>query len=113
MSTTIGPESGKLTAETVGFVLSAGIVVLLNTVLSCAKDAYAPFKTVMKSLAGHDWTTQGLVDLALFAALGLIFSKTEIADGIAERIGPDRLIAGLVGAVAVAGLGLALWFAFV
>jgi hypothetical protein len=56
----------NLTATTSGFVLAAVITVLFNAALSCAKDAYAPLKAVMKLLAGHDWTTQGLVDLILF-----------------------------------------------
>jgi hypothetical protein len=63
----------------------------------------------MKSLAGHDWTTQGLIDLTLFIILGLIFSNTRLA----ERIDPGRLAASLIGTVVVAALGLGLWFAFV
>ncbi|HTC88840.1 MAG TPA: hypothetical protein VK686_11110 [Bryobacteraceae bacterium] len=99
----------KLSTATSGFALAAGITALVNTALSCAKDAYAPFKDFLKSLTDHDWTTQGLIDLALFAALGLIFTTTRVGD----KIHPSRLIAGLVGAVVVAGLGLAGWFALV
>jgi hypothetical protein len=102
-------ETGQLSAATSGFALAAAITVLINTAISCAKDAYAPLKAAMKSVAGHGWTTQGLFDLALFVALGLIFMKT----GAAQRITPGRLTAGLVGCVIIAGLGLALWFAFV
>lgn len=99
----------KLSPSTSGFALSATITVLVNTGLSCAKDAYAPLKAVMKSFAGHDWTTQGLIDLTLFFALGLIFMNTRIA----ERIEPSRLTGLLIGAVVIAALGLAVWFAFV
>ena len=102
-------DSSKLTPATSGFVLAAAITVLVNTALACAKDAYAPLKTIMKSLAGHDWTTQGLFDLALFAGLGFIFMNTRTA----EKMDPSRLIATLAGAVVIAGLGLALWFGFV
>jgi hypothetical protein len=101
-------DSAKLTPASSGFVLAAAITVLVNTALACAKDADAPLKAFMKSVAGHDWTTQGLVDLVLFAGLGLIFTYTRIG----EKIEPNRLIAALVGAVVIAGLGLALWFAF-
>jgi len=66
----IGSESRKLTATTSGFVLAAAIVALFNTALSCAKDADASLKAFLKSLADHDWTTQGLIDLALFVGLG-------------------------------------------
>jgi hypothetical protein len=101
-------DSAKLTPYSSGFVLAAAITVLVNTALACAKDSYAPLKTFMKSVAGHDWTTQGLFDLILFAGLGLIFMNTRIA----EKMDPSRLIAVLIGAVFIAGLGLALWFAF-
>ena len=99
----------KLTAATSGFVLAAAITVILNTVLACAKDAYAPLKTVMQSLTGHDWTTQGLIDLAVFVGLGLLFVSTRVGD----RIDPSRLIAVLISAVAIAGFGLCLWFALI
>ena len=108
MDSAIGSDSSKLRPATSGFVLAAGITVLLNAALACAKDAYAPLKAFMKSLAGHDWTTQGLIDVVLFVGLGFIFMNTRIA----ERIHPSRLIAALLGAVAVAALGLALWYAF-
>ncbi len=98
-----------MTRTTSGFVLSAAITVLFSTVLACLKDANAPLKAFLKSIAGHDWTTQGLADLVLFLVLGFIFTKV----GVLEKIAPDRLIAVLIGAVAIAGLGLALWFAFV
>jgi hypothetical protein len=102
-------DSAKLTPISSGFVLAAAITVLVNTVLACAKDAYAPLKAVMKSLAGHDWTTQGLIDLVLFVGLGLIFMNTKIA----EKLDPNHLTTALIWAVVTAGLGLALWFAFV
>jgi len=98
----------KLSPATSGFALAAAISVLVNTALSCAKDAYAPLKAVMKSFAGHDWTAQSLIDLAFSVALGLIFMNTRIA----ERIEPARLTASLIGAVVIAALGLAVWFAF-
>jgi hypothetical protein len=101
-------DSVKLSRVSSGFVLAAAITMLVNTLLACAKDAYAPLKAFMKSVAGNDWTTQGLFDLVLFAGLGLIFVNTRIT----ERMDPSRLIAVLIGAVVIAGLGLALWFGF-
>jgi hypothetical protein len=106
MDSTIRSEAAKLSAATAGFVLAAAIAVLFNTALAWAKDAYAPLKGLMKSLSGHDWTTQGLVDLLLFAGLGIIFTITRLA----EKMDPNRLIRVLVGAVGIAGLGLALWY---
>ena len=98
----------KLTPATSGFVLAAAITVLFNTALACTKDAYAPLKVFMKSLSGHDWTTQGFVDLLLFISLGFIFMQTKVA----EEIEPNRLIGVLIGAVGIAALSLALWYAF-
>jgi hypothetical protein len=107
MDSAIGPETPKVTATTSGFVLAAAIVVLFNTTLACAKDAYAPLKNFMKSISGHDWTTQGLVDLLLFVALGFLFMNRRVG----EKLPPDRLTGVLIGAVAIAGFGLALWYA--
>jgi hypothetical protein len=109
MNTATAPESPKLTAATSGFVLAAAIAALFNTALAWARDAYAPLNGIMKSLTGNSWTAHCLADLVLFAGLGSLFMKTRAA----EKIDPNRLIGALVGAVAIAGLGLALWFAFV
>jgi hypothetical protein len=102
------PESPRLNAVTSGFVLSAAIAVLVNTVLACLKDGYAPLKASMKSLTGHDWTTQGCFDLLLFVALGLLFANT----GFVQKMDANRLIGALVAAVAIAAAGLAFWYAF-
>lgn len=98
----------KLPPITSAFTLAAAITFIVNTALACAKDASAPLKGFMKSIAGHDWTTQGLFDLALFVVLGLIFAKT----GAADRLAPASLIAILIASVAAATAGLALWYAF-
>jgi hypothetical protein len=108
MDSRIGSLPLKLTAATSGFVLAAAITALFNTALAWTKDAYAPLKVFMKSLTGHDWTTHGLVDLLLFVGLGFIFMHTKVA----EKIDPNRLIGVLIGAVGIAALGLALWYAF-
>ena len=108
MASAIDSQPLKLTAATSGFVFAAAITVLVNTALACTKDAYAPLKLFMKSLSGHDWTTQGLFDLLLFVALGVIFMQAKVA----EKIDPNRLIGVLIGAVGMAALGLALWYAF-
>ena len=109
MNSALTSESGKLTAATSGFVLAAAIAVLFNTGLAWAKDAYPQLNDFMKSLSGHHWMTHGLADLVVFLGLGFIFMYTRVA----EKIDPDRLIGALIGAVAIAGIGLALWYAFV
>lgn len=100
-------ETPRLGRATAGFALAAAIVVLFNTVLAAVKDAHPPLSRFMGSLTGHNWTTQGFADIILFFGLGLIFMKT----GWAERIAPQRLIAFLVGAVVLAGIGLVTWYA--
>jgi hypothetical protein len=109
MNSATAPKSSKLTAATAGFVLAAAITVLFNTALAWAKDASAPLTDFMTSLTGHHWTTHGAADLLVFAGLGILFTKS----GIAEKMDSNRLIGALIGAVVIAALGLALWFAFV
>jgi hypothetical protein len=100
-----GPKLGRASAS---FAMSATVTILFNTALACLKDAYAPLTQFMDGLAGHNWTTQGLADVVMFLGLGLIFSRTDLA----ERISPNRLISFLAAAVAVAGVGLFVWFAW-
>ena len=109
MNSVTAPDSPKLTAATSGFVLAAIIVVLFNTALAWTRDAYAPLNDFMKSLTGNPWIAHCFADLILFAGLGFILTKTRAV----EKTDPNRLIGALVGAVAVAALGLVLWFAFV
>jgi len=99
----------RLASATSGCVLSAAVTVLFNTALACVKDVNDVLKDAMKSLTGHDWTTQGLVDLVLFAALGLIFMNTAAV----QKMDPGRLTVVLIGAVVISSLGLALWYSLV
>lgn len=100
-------ENAKLGRSSTGFAMGAAITILFSTVLACVKDAYHPLNSFMNSAAWHNWITHGLVDVILFFALGIIFSKSEWA----EKAAPSRLISFLVGAVIVAGVGLFVWYA--
>ena len=100
-------ENTKLGRTNAGFAMAAAITILFSTVLACVKDAYRPLNSFMNSVAWHNWITHGIVDVVLFFALGIIFSKS----GMAERIAPRRLISFLVVAVSVAGVGLFVWYA--
>ena len=99
-------EAAGFSKTSAAFGLAAAITILFNTLLAWVKDAYDPLNTAMAHLTGHHWTTHGLVVLAVFAVLGLVFLST----GIARRIDPNRLVLELIGAVVIAGLGLAAWF---
>ena len=107
MNSTSSPEAPKLMAATSGFALAAAIAILFNTILACAKDAYAPLNNFMMSLTGHHWTTHGLADLGLFLALGFIFTNSKVVAKMDAR----RLTGALIASVVIAALGLALWFA--
>ena len=89
---------------TAGFGLAAAIACLFNTALAWAKDAYAPLNKFMASLTGHHWITHGLADLVVFIGLGLIFSKSSVADK------PGRVVSVLTWSVIIASAGLFLWF---
>ena len=68
----------KLSRPSAAFGLSAAAVILFNTILACVKDANPALKAWMKSLAGHDWTTQGIADVLLFIALGFLFASLDL-----------------------------------
>ncbi len=105
-------DSPRLTPATSGFVLAAAIAILFNTALAWAKDLSAPLTRFMTSLTGHHWTTHGLADLIVFIGLGFLFTRTGAVSKV-SKMNPNRLTGALIGAVVVAGLGLAVWFAFV
>ncbi len=99
-------DAMALGSKTAGFGVAAAVTVLFNTVLACVKDASPALLRFMNSIAGHNWTTQGLADVLLFFGLGLILSKTRGA----ATMRPERVIFFLVAAVVVAGLGLFGWY---
>jgi uncharacterized membrane protein SirB2 len=103
----VDPDAPKLGRVSAAFLLAAAIAILFNTVLACAKDAYSPLRTLMTALSDHDWTTQGLADVLLFVALGLIFLKTRLP----EALNPNRAVSFLVAAVVISGVGLFAWYA--
>ncbi len=102
-------QAEVLERSSAAFGLAAAIAILFNTLLAWIKDAYDPLNSAMASLTGHHWITHGLADVVLFVVLGAVFMIT----GAAERMSPHRLVSLLVGAVVIAGLGLAGWFFFV
>ncbi len=102
----IGADTSGFGRPRTAFAISAATIIILNTLIACAKDAYNPLKVFMASLSDSDWTTQGVADVILFFGLGLLLLKT----GWLERINPPRVISFLVGAVIAAGGGLFAWY---
>ena len=100
-------ESAKLRPASAAFAMAAAITALFNTALAWVKDAYRPLQNLMDSVAGSNWTTQGLADVILFVGLGLILSNTPMV----QTVKSDRLILFLIAAVALAAIGLFTWYA--
>ena len=69
-------ENAKLSSTSAGFAMAAAITIIFSTVLACVKDAYKPLNSFMNSVAWHNWITHGIIDVILFIALGMIFSKS-------------------------------------
>jgi hypothetical protein len=100
-------DTARLGRVSASFGIAAAITALFNMALAWLKDAYHPLTDLMNAIAGHNWTTQALADVMLFAGVGLILSKSRMV----HTIRSDRLILFLVSAVAVAGVGLFAWYA--
>lgn len=99
-------EAGRPNRATSAFGVAATVVILFNTVLACVKDANPGLLRFMNSIAGHNWTTQGLVDLVLFFGLGLMAMRT----GWTGRITGQGLAGLLTAAVVLASVALAIWY---
>jgi hypothetical protein len=89
------------------FAIAAAITMLFSTALAWAKDAYQPLTRVMNTVAGHNWIAHGLADLVLFFGTGLVLSKRRWP----YRMAPNRVIALLVAAAVISGVGLFGWYA--
>ena len=59
----------------------------------------------MKAATGHHWVTHAVVDVVLFAVLGLLLTKVKIS--------AERLTGLLIGSVVIAGLIIAGFYLFV
>ena len=89
------------------FAIAAAITMLFSTALAWAKDAYQPLTRVMNTVAGHNWIAHGVADLALFFGTGLLLSRRHWP----YRMAPDHVIAMLVAAAVISGVGLFGWYA--
>ena len=106
-TTAIDETTGVLDGAAAAFGMSAIIAIVFNTVLAWIKDAYDPLNSFMASLTGHHWRTHGIVDVAVFVALGYLFMSRGF------RMDGTRLAILLAASVVVGGGGLALWFVLV
>lgn len=95
-------QSTEMSASTLGFTLAAAVAIIFNTVLVITKEEYHPLKDYMKSLTGHHWITHGLTVIAVFLALGFLFSRM----GGVQRMRASTLTTIFVATVVIFGLGI-------
>jgi len=99
-------QTHDIANSTAAFGMAAAITIVFNTVFAWVKDSYEPLNAAMKAAMGHHWITHGVVDVALFIALGLILSNSAKAKSMTGT----ALVKLLVIAVVIASGGLAGWF---
>ncbi|OPY79423.1 MAG: hypothetical protein A4E70_02158 [Syntrophus sp. PtaU1.Bin005] len=87
-----------LDKATIGFVLSAGFVNILNAFLVIFKELTPSFKKAMADATGHHWITHGMIILGLFVILGFVFSGTiKPAYRVAEKLSQMILLSVVIG----------------
>jgi uncharacterized membrane protein SirB2 len=100
----VNADTAVLSNKSAGFAISAAVTILFNTILACAKDASPALLKFMNHLAWHNWITQGIADLILFFALGLLLSRPNASQSAKQPA------AFLTASVIIAGLGLFVWY---
>jgi hypothetical protein len=98
--------AGQLNPASSAFALSAAVTIVFSTLLTWAKEAYPGLHDFLAAMLGHHWTAHGVIDVAVFFALGLAFLRL----GTAARMNARQLTVTLVAAVFGSGLGIASWF---
>lgn len=101
------PELDNITA---GFGVASVIVIILNTILTIAKEMYPPLLAFMKNISifgiKHHWLVHGLVILILFLLLGWYFSKKETI----KKISGASLSKALIWTTIISSLGIVVFF---
>ncbi|MDO8561355.1 MAG: hypothetical protein Q7S05_00835 [bacterium] len=90
---------------TAGYSVAGIVAIILNTLLTWAKESYPPLLAAMKSIA-HHWVVHGTVIMLAFFVLGYIFSKQSFARGM----NGVKLAIWLSISTVVAGVGLVGYF---
>jgi hypothetical protein len=90
-------EVGPLTAA---FGLALGLTSVFNALLVILKETYEATVLAWMNAAGHHWITHGVLDLMVFAVLGLGLAQF----GEARRLGANTVIATAVGGIVLGGL---------
>ncbi len=99
------PSNDHVSQNAAGYGVAAAIAIILNTLLTWAKESYPPLLAAMKSL-GHHWAIHGTIIVLTFFILGYLLSKRPFA-----RRMSGLSLAGLVSiATVLGGIGLVGFF---
>ncbi len=94
---------GRLSAA---FALSASCMVVVNTLLACAKDKWDAVQQFITPLTGHHWSAQGIIIIFGFILLGVLFSRGKAL----QFARPDWIIRVLLLSVLFSSVLLAGWY---
>ncbi len=92
--------SEKISVYTASFGVSLGLTNLFNALLFVIKETNEHTVLAWMKAAGHHWVTQGVLDIMVFVALGLLLARF----GESWRAHPDRVTATAIGGVVVGAL---------
>src|SRR3990167_5584386 len=101
----MNPSETYVSPSAAGYSIAAVIAIVLNTLLTWAKESYPPLLAAMKSLA-HHWVVHGVIIALVFLVLGHILSKQSFA----RRMNGVTLAVWLVISTLLAGAGLVGFF---
>ena len=96
-------RSGEIGTYAASFGLSLGLTSLFNALLVIVKETNEHTVLAWMKAAGHHWVTQGVLDLIVFVALGLLLARV----GENWSAHPNRVTAVAIGGVAVGTLIIA------
>ncbi len=100
-------QSGAIGKYTASFGLSLGLTSLFNALLVVIKETNETTVLAWMKASGHHWVTQGILDVIVFVALGLLLANM----GESWRMQPNKVTAVAIGGVVAGGLIIAGFYA--
>lgn len=95
-------DPDHLGVATLSFGLSFAVTGLLDALLVVAKEiSEDSLLTAMKAATGHHWVTHGVISIALFLILGLLFQRlgigrTMTANGLTVTIAGSMILSSSI-----------------
>jgi hypothetical protein len=87
------------------FGISYAITSILSAVLVVMKESNEAVHDGLAAITGHHWVTHGALNLIVFVVLGIVLSRTSVA-----QMSAKLLIATMIGATVVSGIIFAGYF---